>query len=73
MGAKKRERKRKNVGINEDVVHADENGNGDAKTAQRRSVRRRQSESANAKLRNNRPKEPSREKKRRCVRDDKGG
>ena len=67
MGAKKRERKRKNVGINEDVVHADENGNGDAKTAQRRSVRRRQSESADAKLRNNWPK------KGRYVSADKGG
>jgi hypothetical protein len=36
MRTKKRERKRKTVVINEDIVHtADENGNGDAKTTQR--------------------------------------
>ena len=47
--AKKRERKRKTVVINEDIVHAaDENGNGDAKTAQRRSAKRQQKYPTNA-------------------------
>ena len=60
---------------NEDIVYAaDENGNGDAKTAQRRSVKRRQREPANAKLRNKRTKEPSRKRRgRECGRDEKSG
>ena len=64
MPTKKRERKRKAVVINEDTVYAsDENGDGDAKTAQKRPVKRRKSESANAKPRTKRTKEPSRKRK----------
>ena len=61
---KKRERKRKVVVTNEDTVHAvDENGNGDAKTAQNRPIKRRKGESANAKPRTTQTKEPSKKKK----------
>ena len=61
MPTKKRERKRKAVVVNEDTVHvADEHGNGDEETAQKRPVKRRKSESANAKPRTKRTKEPSR-------------
>jgi hypothetical protein len=61
---KGRERKRKAVVINEDTVcSADGGSNGDAKAAQKGPVKRRKSESANAKPRTKRTKEPSRKKK----------
>ena len=47
---KKREQKGKAVVINEEIVHtADANGNGDAKIAQKRPLKRQKSESTNAK------------------------
>ena len=54
---KGRERKRKAVVINEDTVHGvDGDGNGDAKAAQKRPVKRRKSESADAKPRTRKKK-----------------
>ena len=70
---KKRERKRKTV-VNEDIVNAaDEDGNGDAKTAQRRSVKRPQRELANAKLRKKRTKQLSRKRSGESGRDEISG
>ena len=71
---KKRERKRKTVVTNEDIVHAvDDNGNGDAKTSQRGSIKRRQTEPANAKLRNQRTKQLSRKRSGESGRDEISG
>ena len=51
------------VVINEDAVHAaDGNGNGDAKVAQKRQLKRRKIESANARPRTKWTKEPSRKR-----------
>ena len=58
------EQKGKAVVINEEIVHAaDGSENGDAKVASERPLKRRKSESANAKLLSERMKEPSRKKK----------
>jgi hypothetical protein len=61
---KGRERKRKAVVIDEDTVcAADGSSSGNPKAAQKGPVKRRKSESANAKPRTKRAKEPSRKKK----------
>jgi len=61
---KGRERKRKAVVINDDPVHTVyRDRNGDAKVAQKRPVKSQKSESADAKPRTKRAKEPSRKKK----------
>ena len=64
MPTKKRKRNRKAVVTSEDTVHAaDGHGNGDAKAAQKRPVKRRKSESANAIPRTKRMKDPNRKTK----------
>ena len=64
MPIKKREQKGNVVAIDEGIVHAaDGNGNSDAKVAQKRPVKKRKSECANAKPRTKRMTEPSRKKK----------
>ena len=61
---KGRERKRKAVVINDDPVHTvDGDKDGDAKVAQKRPVKKQKSESADAKPRTKRAKDPSRKKK----------
>ena len=53
------------VATDKDIVHAaDGNGNGDAKTTQKRPVKRGNCESANAKPRTKRAKAPSKKRKR---------
>ena len=64
MPIKEREQKGKAVLIDEDTAYgADRNGNGDAKVAQKRPVKRRKSESANVVLQTKRMKDLSRKKK----------
>jgi len=65
---KGRERKRKAVVINDDPVHTvDGDKDGDAKVAQKRPVKKQKSESADAKPRTKRAKDPSRKKKEMRV------